>query len=86
MSSEITVTFRLRAAQERIASAISALSRNNYQDGGRYDINLLYCPHNFIFNNSFDTELELINRTIGIYRIIDEFLYNFIHDREIDWL
>ncbi|KAH8169368.1 LEA domain protein [Sarocladium implicatum] len=42
--------------------------------------------HNFIFNNSADTELELISRTIGIDRVIDEFIYKFTHDREIDWL
>jgi carboxymethylenebutenolidase len=42
--------------------------------------------HNFIFNNSADTELELISRTIGIDRVIDEFIFKFTHDRELDWL
>ncbi|KAM0715805.1 hypothetical protein Q7P37_008319 [Cladosporium fusiforme] len=42
--------------------------------------------NNFIFNNSADTELELVSRTIGIDRVIDEFIYKFTHDREIDWL
>ncbi|XWW93355.1 hypothetical protein V2A60_001288 [Cordyceps javanica] len=42
--------------------------------------------HNFIFNNSADTSLELISRTIGIDRVIDEFIFKFTHDREIDWL
>ncbi|OAA64021.1 LEA domain protein [Cordyceps fumosorosea ARSEF 2679] len=42
--------------------------------------------HNFIFNNSADTSLELVSRTIGIDRVIDEFIFKFTHDREIDWL
>ncbi|OAR01954.1 hypothetical protein LLEC1_04880 [Akanthomyces lecanii] len=42
--------------------------------------------HNFIFNNSADTRLELVSRTIGTDRVIDEFIFHFTHDREIDWL
>ncbi|KAG9252967.1 uncharacterized protein F5Z01DRAFT_169635 [Emericellopsis atlantica] len=42
--------------------------------------------HNFIFNNSADTDLELTSRTVGIDRVIDEFLFKFTHDRELDWL
>ncbi|RMZ77467.1 hypothetical protein DV738_g4374, partial [Chaetothyriales sp. CBS 135597] len=41
---------------------------------------------NFIFNNSADTELELISRIIGIDRVVDEFIFKFTHDRELDWL
>lgn len=42
--------------------------------------------HNFIFNNSADTALELISRTVGIDRIVDEFIFKFTHDMELDWL
>ncbi|KAF2032557.1 hypothetical protein EK21DRAFT_98938 [Setomelanomma holmii] len=42
--------------------------------------------HNFIFNNSADTSLELISRSIAIDRVIDEFIFKFTHDRELDWL
>ncbi|KAM6519002.1 hypothetical protein FALCPG4_012658 [Fusarium falciforme] len=42
--------------------------------------------NNFIFNNSADTELELISRTVGIDRVIDEFIFKFTHDQQIDWL
>lgn len=42
--------------------------------------------NNFIFNNSADTELELISRTKGIDRIIDEFIFKFTHDQLIDWM
>ncbi|PMB72821.1 hypothetical protein BM221_000238 [Beauveria bassiana] len=42
--------------------------------------------NNFIFNNSADSSLELVSRTLGIDRVIDEFIFKFTHDREIDWL
>ncbi|KAM3511328.1 hypothetical protein MY11210_005001 [Beauveria gryllotalpidicola] len=42
--------------------------------------------HNFIFNNSADTSLELVSRTVGIDRVIDEFIFKFTHDCEINWL
>ncbi|KAK2674765.1 hypothetical protein RAB80_009749 [Fusarium oxysporum f. sp. vasinfectum] len=52
---------------------------------GRSSLTKFY-RDNFIFNNSLDTTLDLISRTIGIDRVIDEFIYKFTHDREIDWL
>lgn len=42
--------------------------------------------HHFIFSNPDDTALELISRTVGIDRVIDEFIFSFTHDRTIDWL
>lgn len=30
--------------------------------------------------------MELLSRTIGIDRVIDEFLFKFTHDKELDWL
>ncbi|KAF5007137.1 hypothetical protein FDECE_6523 [Fusarium decemcellulare] len=52
---------------------------------GREKLSHFY-RHNFIFNNSADTELELISRTLGIDRVIDEFIFMFTHDQEIDWM
>ncbi|RSL87305.1 hypothetical protein CEP52_003855 [Fusarium oligoseptatum] len=52
---------------------------------GREKLSHFY-RHNFIFNNSADTELELISRTVGIDRVIDEFIFKFTHDQQIDWL
>lgn len=52
---------------------------------GRKALSHFY-QHNFIFNNSADTELELISRTRGIDRIIDEFIFKFTHDQMIDWM
>ncbi|KAH8719253.1 hypothetical protein GQ44DRAFT_809483 [Phaeosphaeriaceae sp. PMI808] len=45
-----------------------------------------FYQNNFIFNNSADTKLDLISRSIAIDRIIDEFIFTFTHDRELDWL
>lgn len=42
--------------------------------------------HHFIFSNPEDTELELVSRTVGIDRVIDEFVFSFTHTVEIDWL
>ncbi|UNI24856.1 Carboxymethylenebutenolidase [Purpureocillium takamizusanense] len=52
---------------------------------GRERLSAFY-RDNFIFNNSADTELELISRTVGVDRVIDEFIFKFTHDQEIDWL
>jgi len=40
----------------------------------------------FIFNNPADTAMELVSRTVGIDRVIDEFIFRFTHDKVIDWL
>jgi carboxymethylenebutenolidase len=40
----------------------------------------------FVFSNPEDTALELVSRTVGIDRVIDEFIFSFTHNREIDWL
>ena len=42
--------------------------------------------HHFIFSNPDDAELELVSRTIGIDRVVDEFIYKITHDRHVDWL
>ncbi|RVX67465.1 hypothetical protein B0A52_08818 [Exophiala mesophila] len=52
---------------------------------GRAKLTTFY-RDNFIFKNADDAELELISRTIGIDRVIDEFIFKFTHQREIDWL
>jgi carboxymethylenebutenolidase len=30
--------------------------------------------------------MELVSRTVGIDRVVDEFVYKFTHDMQIDWL
>ncbi|GAB1318382.1 hypothetical protein MFIFM68171_08592 [Madurella fahalii] len=52
---------------------------------GRVKLTSFYRDH-FIFSNPDDAALELVSRTVGIDRIVDEFLFNCTHDRVIDWL
>lgn len=52
---------------------------------GRERLSDFYQKH-FVYNNPTDTELELISRTVGIDRVVDEFLFKFTHDMIIDWL
>lgn len=52
---------------------------------GRAKLTSFYRDH-FIFSNPDDAVLELVSRTVGIDRIVDEFLFNCTHDRVIDWL
>lgn len=52
---------------------------------GRRALTDFYRNH-FIFSNPGDTKLELISRTVGSDRVIDEFIFSFTHDRVVDWL
>jgi hypothetical protein len=52
---------------------------------GREKLTRFYRDH-FIFSNPDDAALELVSRTVGIDRVVDEFLFNCTHDRVIDWL
>ena len=52
---------------------------------GRKALTSFYRDH-FIFSNPEDTQLELISRTVGTDRVIDEFIFCFTHDKMIDWL
>ncbi|KAH9206716.1 hypothetical protein DL95DRAFT_528294 [Leptodontidium sp. 2 PMI_412] len=52
---------------------------------GREELTRFY-RENFIFANSQDTELELVSRTTGVDRVVDEFLFRFTHDSVVDWL
>lgn len=40
----------------------------------------------FIFSNPADTALELVSRTVGVDRVVDEFVCSLTHDRVVDWL
>ena len=45
-----------------------------------------FYKHHFVDSNPADTKLVPISRTIGTDRIVDEMLFCFTHDREIDWM
>ncbi|THV05373.1 NTF2-like protein [Dendrothele bispora CBS 962.96] len=52
---------------------------------GREALTAFYRDH-FIFANPADTELQLVSRTVGSDRVIDEFIFKLTHDRTVDWL
>ncbi|KAK2747923.1 hypothetical protein FQN57_001514 [Myotisia sp. PD_48] len=52
---------------------------------GRARLQNFYRYH-FIWNNPEDSKLELISRTVGVDRVIDEFIFCFAHTKTIDWL
>ncbi|TXH37930.1 MAG: dienelactone hydrolase family protein [Rhodospirillaceae bacterium] len=45
-----------------------------------------FYKHHFVNSNPKDTKLIPISRTIGADRVVDEMLFCFTHDCEIDWM
>jgi carboxymethylenebutenolidase len=45
-----------------------------------------FYTHHFVFSNPPDTAMDLVSRTVGIDRVIDEFVFKLTHDRVVDWL
>jgi carboxymethylenebutenolidase len=45
-----------------------------------------FYKYHFVDSNPDDTQLLPISRTIGATQIVDEVLFSFTHDREIDWM
>jgi carboxymethylenebutenolidase len=45
-----------------------------------------FYQHHFVHSNPADTRLIPISRTIGADRVVDEMIFCFTHDREIDWM
>ena len=45
-----------------------------------------FYQHHFVDSNPADTKLVPISRTIGADRLVDEILFCFTHDMEIDWM
>ncbi|CAI6280071.1 unnamed protein product [Periconia digitata] len=52
---------------------------------GKEALTAFYTNH-FIFENPPDTALDLVSRTVGIDRVVDEFVFKLTHDRQVDWL
>ena len=45
-----------------------------------------FYKHHFVESNPADTKLIPISRTVGADRLVDEMLFCFTHDCEIDWM
>ncbi|KAF9569437.1 NTF2-like protein [Agrocybe pediades] len=52
---------------------------------GRKALTEFYRDH-FIFSNPEDVSLQVVSRTVGPDRVIDEFVSHLTHTRTIDWL
>lgn len=52
---------------------------------GHDEVKRFYKYH-FIDANAADTKTTLVSRTVGTDQIVDELLFAFTHDREIDWM
>jgi carboxymethylenebutenolidase len=52
---------------------------------GYKELHRFYKNH-FVNSNPADTRLIPISRTIGSDRVVDEMIFCFTHDREIDWM
>ncbi|KDR83485.1 hypothetical protein GALMADRAFT_235649 [Galerina marginata CBS 339.88] len=52
---------------------------------GRENLTAFYRDH-FIFSNPADAQLQVVSRTVGSDRVVDEFVYHLTHDRTVDWL
>lgn len=52
---------------------------------GQEKLTYFYANH-FVHANPDDTELELVSRTVGTDRVVDEFVFKLTHDRQVDWL
>jgi carboxymethylenebutenolidase len=52
---------------------------------GQKDLARFY-RHHFVNSNPKDTRLVPISRTVGADRLVDEVLFCFTHDVEIDWM
>ena len=45
-----------------------------------------FYEHHFVNGNPKDTHMIPISRVVGTDRVVDEMLFCFTHDREIDWM
>ncbi|KAI0884015.1 uncharacterized protein GGS22DRAFT_166666 [Annulohypoxylon maeteangense] len=81
--------FEARSVEETMATMVEEPYVNHIPTltggVGREALTNFYRDH-FIFSNPLDTELQLVSRTVGIDRVVDEFLFKATHDRVIDWL
>ncbi|KAI1766712.1 hypothetical protein GGR53DRAFT_484817 [Hypoxylon sp. FL1150] len=81
--------FEARSVEETMATMVEEPYVNHVPTltggVGRRALTEFYRDH-FIFSNPPDTELELVSRTVGVDRVVDEFLFKATHDRVIDWL
>jgi carboxymethylenebutenolidase len=84
---------QLEFATRDAAATVATMSPDNYVNhvpvmtGGRgRDEMIEFYGKHFIPKMPADTELRLLARTVGQDRLIDEFVFSFTHDIEMDWM
>lgn len=81
--------FATRSAEETMKTMVAEPYVNHIptMTGGVGYANLLrFYANHFIPKTPVDTKLVPISRTIGADRVVDEMLFCFTHDIEIDWM
>src|SRR5437773_7105989 len=75
------------------AATVATMTPDNYvthvpvMTGGRgRDEMIEFYGNHFIPKMPSDTTLRLLARTVGKDRLIDEFVFSFTHDIEMDWM
>ncbi|PGH04109.1 hypothetical protein AJ80_08571 [Polytolypa hystricis UAMH7299] len=78
--------FEDRSVSKTLGTMVQEPYVNDMTGGIGRDRLTNFYRHHFIWNNPDDTKLELVSRTVGIDRVIDEFICVFTHNKQIDWL
>ena len=84
---------RLEFATKDAEATVATMTPDNYVNhvpvmtGGRgRDEMIEFYGRHFIPQMPADTTLRLLARTVGRDRLIDEFVFSFTHDVEMDWM
>lgn len=83
----------LEFATKDAVATVATMTPGNYVNhipvmtGGRgFDEMTDFYGKHFIPKMPADTALRLFTRTVGNNRVIDEFVFSFTHDMEMDWM
>jgi len=84
---------RLEFTQRDAAATVATMSADNYVNhvpvmtGGRGRAEMLeFYGQHFIPKMPADTEIVPVCRTVGQGRVVDEMIFRFTHDLEMDWM
>lgn len=84
---------QLEFATKDAVATVATMTPHNYVNhvpvmtGGRgRDEMIEFYGRHFIPKMPADTSLRLLARTIGKDRLVDEFVFSFTHDVEMDWM
>jgi len=77
---DVEATMKTMVAQPYVNHVPTMTGGVGYKDLSRF------YKHHFVNSNPADTRLIPISRTVGADRVVDEMLFCFTHDREIDWM